>query len=962
MDRDEFLQKILPDNSYGVYVATTTFIPRGSDKPVFFNRGFDNVSDLAAYCAAQSAKGNTAFFALGTFQNNCEVDANGKEHWRRTAEMATAFKVFALDIDCGDGKPYPDQRAGAAALGEFLRATGLSAPRIVSSGYGLHCYWPIEETIPKDEWVRLARLFRELTKLHGLRVDDSKVCDATMVYRPLDTTNWKRSGAVPVKLLRETQPIPLSLFVSKLSTVSYATKPKLATKITASPLDAAYDSFAKDFPPSDPARVVMKCQQLRRIVFNHGENATEPEWYASLGIAAYCENPEKTAVEWSRGHADFTPDTTIAKMQHWREASGGPTTCARFNEINTNGCTGCKFANKITSPIVLGRPEPKPVAPSDDATVPHPLIEPPRPYTRTDEGIVATVDDVTVPVCSYDLFPVQIVFDPATGYEAALFMWNKPHRGYITLPVRMSFLFADSVTDLISTLSDAGFLVSGKEQQKRVGAYMRAYIQSLQQKMATTELYTSFGWKDDCNAFVIGRTEFRKEGAREIGISKLLIDRRLDKAYTPKGSEETWKAWTKIFAHQELAGHGFALGVAFAAPLVQFTALKGGIISLVGDSGSGKTTMQRMVQSVYGDPNILELKKEDTLPAIMQRMGMLSHLPVTIDEVTLMEGKDFAKVNYWATQGSDRNRQTDVTTVNSWATLTMVSSNKSMREAQFAVAPGDDALSMRVIEFTINRNNIFADNNSYGKRLAFMMNDNYGHAGRRYIEYLVKLGKDELQRRWHDQYEAFEAKYGVSFPGKERYWFMIYAAVDLGLQLAKEAGVILFDAEPCTRWAVDKLNSQRDSVESGLFTPYDMLATYINSNIDTAVTVEYANGKARVPLDQPMRNCFIRKEIYRDGKDNISGGFLYIDRAHFRTWAAERKWDYKRIMDTFNYDGVTHSPNRYNKITMGKDTNLRLGQVPVLGLNLTDGKLMHMLNLTVAPVAEAAAKKSPSAA
>ena len=94
----------------------------------------------------------------------------------------------------------------------------------------------------------------------------------------------------------------------------------------------------------------------------------------------------------------------------------------------------------------------------------------------------------------------------------------------------------------------------------------------------------------------------------------------------------------------------FALGVGFSAPLYNFTGLKGLTISLYGPTGGGKTLAQYWVQSLYGDPEKLHFAAKFTQNTLFGRLGLYSNLPMTIDEVTLMQDKevgDFCGVGGW---------------------------------------------------------------------------------------------------------------------------------------------------------------------------------------------------------------------------------------------------------------------------------------------------------------------------
>lgn len=103
------------------------------------------------------------------------------------------------------------------------------------------------------------------------------------------------------------------------------------------------------------------------------------------------------------------------------------------------------------------------------------------------------------------------------------------------------------------------------------------------------------GWHDD--AYILPSGEIIGQSARLYFNGKVSNDKRL--AYRSAGSLDDWKSQIGRYA----AGNSrlcLMLGAAFAAPLMKWLNIDGGIIHIFGDSTGGKTTMQRAAQSVWG--------------------------------------------------------------------------------------------------------------------------------------------------------------------------------------------------------------------------------------------------------------------------------------------------------------------------------------------------------------------------
>lgn len=136
------------------------------------------------------------------------AQATFKTEDSRKQSNALFLRNFFFDIDCGEGKDYPDQKTAVAALKQFIADTGLPFPAVVSSGNGLYAQWPITENIPAEQWKTVARILKQTAVAYGFKTDPARTSDSASVLRPPGTTNRKPGKAVkPVVLLKAAEPL-----------------------------------------------------------------------------------------------------------------------------------------------------------------------------------------------------------------------------------------------------------------------------------------------------------------------------------------------------------------------------------------------------------------------------------------------------------------------------------------------------------------------------------------------------------------------------------------------------------------------------------------------------------------------------------------------------------------------------------------------------------------------------------
>ena len=177
MTSQEFLATVLPTS--GNYCAVE--ISTGKKEHVFVK----TIDELYNAAMAFDKKGYNTFFALASFN----------DEKKRLAENALKMRCLFLDIDCGEGKDYATKQEAATALSKFLEDSGLGnigTPWIISSGGGLHVYFPFEEDVSIATWKPVAENLKRLCKKLGFNIDASVTGDVARILRVPDTHNYKQ--------------------------------------------------------------------------------------------------------------------------------------------------------------------------------------------------------------------------------------------------------------------------------------------------------------------------------------------------------------------------------------------------------------------------------------------------------------------------------------------------------------------------------------------------------------------------------------------------------------------------------------------------------------------------------------------------------------------------------------------------------------------------------------------------
>lgn len=824
-------------------------------------------------------------------------DADNRKH-----DNAQYFGALWMDIDCGAEKAKPDvngkikgyvdQATGMSAVKAFCRKITLPRPIVVDSGYGLHFYWVLTETLRRNVWESLSKRLRDLALQEGLIVDTS-VFEASRVLRVPGTYNFKNpEDPQPVVVINEVYEAKDYEFWKELLSAPEPEEERDFLPRRLSPLmESMFEDRVKRFQT-----IMLKsakgegCQQLLHCY----ENQADIEynlWRSALSIAAHCIDKDSAIHKMSKDHPGYTEGETEKKAAD----IGGPHFCTTFERENPGGCDGCPNKGKFKSPIMLGAE----IARAEDyddgdgeeneegvITSTYPPL--PDPYFRARSGAIYVNtggEEPPVLVYEYNLYVVKRMEDPFAG-EAALVHLHLPRDGLREFVVPLSELVVKD--RLREALAKQG-VAAGESQIKNILNYLISSVKNLQVTDKAEIMRTQFGWVDKDSKIIIGDREITKDGSFYSPPSS--TTKTLVPLMKPTGSLEKWKEVYNMYSKPGLEPHAFAALTGFGSLLLKFTGISGAIINVIyPKSGTGKSTTLYMCNSIVGHPKQLASIWKDTYNSKMHRLGVLNNLANTIDEITNTSPMEFSDLAYSISQGRGKNRMKasaneERLNLTSWQGITLASANASFYEKLGLAKDSPDGESMRLFEYRIEPTSVIGT--AEGKQMFDQqLFENYGHAGDIYAQWLVNNLEEAIATLRQVQ-AKIDAE--VQFTARERFWSAIAACNITGGLISKKLGLHDYDMKAVYTWLKVMLASMREEITPPTTEVTNMLGDFINSHINNIVVVN-GNADSRTNLDaapilEPRGELHIRYEP--DTKR------MFVTVASIRKHCAERQVGYK---------------------------------------------------------------------
>jgi hypothetical protein len=886
MATTDLLSAVLPSEGWYCIVGLKT----GSKPKQTFHETLDECEQAIAGLMQDEYN---AYFACSKYETNKS----------RTQPNAKYIKAFWLDIDCGEGKDYPSQGEGLAALKNFCKATGLPKPTVVNSGRGLHIYWRLSRIITAEEWKPVAERIKYLCDEYDFHVDPSRTADLASILRVPETLNFKDDPPKPVSIICLSEEVEYETIKSQLGVLVAPPEFNVPRQELNELTKALANNEEKWF------KIIIKktikgegCAQIHKIATEQ-ETVNYELWRAGLSVAWACEDRDTAIHKISERHQEYDFQETIRKAMD----TGGPQKCVTFEKWNPSGCEGCPHKGKIVGPIALGRKIVKaraednfveveaksPEIPVTKITIP----EYPFPYFRGKQGgvYIELADNDPILVYQHDIYVVKRMRDPQKGEVA----WIRLH-----LPKDGIKEFALPITEVMTKeklREKLGFygVAALQKQMDAIMVYIIKFVNELQYKTDVEVMRMQYGWADKNSKFVIGDQEITAEGIRYSPPSSMTS--ALSEYMQPVGTLDEWKKIANVYNRPSMEPHAFGFFTAFGSPLMTHLNLKGAVINLVNNvSGTGKTTVAKVMHSVYGHPEEQMLIAKDTINVKLHRMGVMGNLPISCDEITNVEAEHFSDFVYAVSQGRARNRmksQSNEERLNTskWSLLCVCTSNASFYDKLASLKSTPDGELMRLIEFQIPVNSVM--NKVEADEIFSQLDNNYGHAGRIYLQWLVSNLEEAIDMVKQVQV-VIDKK--VKFSGRERFWSGVAACNIAGAMIAKKLGLIDIDIKRVFEWMVVEFSKMRHEIKAPPTNQASTIGEFLNEFRGSILVINDAadkrSGMSQLPVVEPKFDLLAR--IEPDTKK------LFISAKHLRQFCTKNQITLKDVLNTLAAEGI----------------------------------------------------------
>ena len=941
---ERFYDAVLP--STGVYCHAYWW--NGSMKHTVCQNKTDFINAVGSTVAVDT------YFGVSTYAQGWHLTptpTNPNKQSFRVASNTIAQKSLWLDFDVGaEDNKYPTIEDARDALEKFLTETKLPRPIRVCSGGGIHVYWSLDQEVSTDLWLKVARRMKALTKSLGVKVDQSRTADCASILRCPGTYNYKQETPRPVTIEEFNEPsntkdlfLQIKNLTDGMEIESPATTSSLAPMgFTVPPhifsMMNTYGLVAEDPLERVPEAkyIIEQCQQVREAGLHE-----EPVWYGMMTVVNRCRNGAKAIHILSkvdkRRYSEYDTDQKINQVNC---SSQGPMRCGTFNTARLGVCTNCPFWGSISSPIELGYGDKAPQKPTTITTpLPPPaVVDPGSLYTRPDGHITLSdfgcykhengsvihltwnkklKDYEPELLFRYMPTPLYILEEIVNKVVTIYYVWEVTNNGQVDI-VKMEHSILSSKARIHS------FLTSIRLQPPPLlydqGAmYMSYYTHKLQESLVTVRKEDKFGWITGRDVsgkhtphFILGMSMLSANQPRkEVSFSES-TEAYAIRTMTPKGTVEGWKKAMSIYSAKDTWAH-FGIGLGFAAVLMKFypdTAQNGIVNFYSNESGSGKTTLQQAIASIWGHPKH-QIVKSTTLNARLGTLGLRQNLPMLLDEITNIVGKELSDMVFDIANGTGKVRldqNSELMEQKYWQTITITSANNKISDKLTSMSSTREGEQMRVLD--IDTPPAHMTKEEFDATFS-QVHNHHGVVGAMFVQYLLDTEGllDDITNR------LVAKSASISNKAPHRFWANTMGAVLVALEITNEMGITDYDLDVLTSFCKLRTVEQGKSVDNSRMTPQGILSDFLLEKRPHTLIVASKSrpvGKTAPTIDNGV-DPYV---LFKPSQSNIEvrleqdTGTYYVQSSAFKEWMSAREHGYSHILNTLKDEGIYKGTDR----------------------------------------------------
>ena len=954
MDTLTFLQTILPESGFKYVVLFER------DRPYPRHRAYESLEEMATAITSYNRDPQyTAVYHacssyLAKFQD-VEIKGKAKRVTRKAVNWRSA-KCFWLDLDCGEGystmvppKGYESKKAAAVAVSKFAAAVGWPNPMLVSSGNGLHAYWPLTSSVNHTSWVKCADILKASAVLWGLVADPTRTADFASILRPVGTLNRKRADDPKrVSVLRECAPSNAKTLYDAIKVYAAANNVTMAPDLGVLPEHLRGEVLNTDLTahlpysnaPVDPEIMADKCKQVGAMRNTAGDVGYD-HWRGVIGLLTHSEGGRPKAEDWSSERASTGHDSTDWAMRYdtW---DAGPSTCEFFSKCNPEGCTGCEFKGKVNTPLVLGRVIPVTVehevevatATADETEV---ITIPAYPQGyQWANGLLSRLmvdkDGITQvhSFAPHQFYPTMRIRGEDGAYKIGLRMHLHNNR---TRDFQMPFEAMSSASDMLKSLAKYELMQTNHPNAGiHLTAYLRDSLEQLKRRVEETNTLTSFGWKDEMRGFLIGDRYYAADGSVKRVLLGGYASQKQAALTAPQGTLAGYaKPLNYVYNREGMESLQYAICSGWGSILNPFCEeLYCGLLLAItgGDSGKGKSTVAYASVYAFGDSNAMALKSDDagTRNALWATVGAFNNLPLIFDELTGVEADWFSNFTYTLSLGEERARLQSTgagvkfANQSSWRMSPFGTANKDLHGVLAATQANSQAEAVRMVQIHVDSYPIPKLEETEVQTALAQMKANRGTAGAALIQYAVT--HTELL------FERIRAKVSMlveHIPGTKYRFYRSHAACTLvAAEIAAELGVCAFDTEKLTEFSITLMQKlAKEITVNNTVTSEDAFSRMVASlTPGIVVTSEYRDSRSLSGVETPrnaLKGSIVGRYVLGTKQDSAFAGRLFLCQKSMREWCMKNRTDFQNVLNHLRLAGALVTEDERVTLTRGTD-------------------------------------------
>ena len=356
-------------------------------------------------------------------------------------------------------------------------------------------------------------------------------------------------------------------------------------------------------------------------------------------------------------------------------------------------------------------------------------------WTANDLGVRAVHYDknampMPVVACSHPILPVEILKNVDTAQERITLAYFKSAT-WQTITVDRSV--CANANKIVDTLSQFGIEVTS-DNAKNMVRYISECVGLNPLTLNPKKSINRLGWVG--SSFTPYAEDIRYEGDMDYEV----IFRNVNET----GSFETWK--DLCAGLRQNIPLRMMMAASFASVLLEPLKILPFVLHVWGTTGTCKTVALMVAMSIWGNPKMGGLVKtmNMTKNAIMRNASFLCSIPFAGDELQTIKDKwqgNFDQLIYQITEGVDRGRARAYGGVEE--TRTWKNSFLFTGEEPITKANSGGGSKNRVIEIAID--GPLVDD---GHHVSNVVQENYGFAGRKFVEYLQEQETEKVVERY----------------------------------------------------------------------------------------------------------------------------------------------------------------------------------------------------------------------